>query len=164
MHTNKTIRKISSLFFIITTLFVLSSCKGGKTAEQDQMAADSLDKASLATDIKEVLYPLPTPFEMTKMLNDIGATYSTKNLNSVTKVDKYFTEQSKAVNLGIYGADLAYASTYQQQQDVQIYMNAIKTLADQLGITYDYSLLLSEEYKEKMNNKDSLTTADQHHL
>ena len=123
------------------------------------MAADSLDKASLATDIKEVLYPLPTPFEMTKMLNDIGATYSTKNLNSVTKVDKYFTEQSKAVNLGIYGADLAYASTYQQQQDVQIYMNAIKTLADQLGITYDYSQLLSEEYKEKMNNKDTLTAA-----
>ena len=159
MHTNRIISKISSLFFIISTLLVLSSCKGGKTAEQDQMSADSLDKALLATDIKEVLYPLPTPFEMTKMLNDIGATYSTKNLNSVTRVDKYFTEQSKAVNLGIYGADLAYASTYQQQQDVQIYMNAIKTLADQLGITCDYSQLLSEEYKEKMNNKDSLTAA-----
>jgi len=159
MHTNRIISKISTFFFIIATLLVLSSCKGGKTAEQDQMSADSLDKALLATDIKEVLYPLPTPFEMTKMLNDIGATYATKNLNSVTKVDKYFTEHSKAVNLGIYGADLAYASTYQQQQDVQIYMNAIKTLADQLGITYDYSQLLSEEYKEKMNNKDSLTAA-----
>jgi hypothetical protein len=158
MHTHRNLSKISSLFFIVATLLVLASCKGGnKTAEQDQMAADSLDKALLATDIKEVLYPLPTPFEMTRMLNDIGVTYSTKNLNDVNKVDKYFTEQSKAVNLGIYGADLSYASTYEQQQDVQLYLNAIKTLADQLGITYDYSKLLSEEYKQKMNNKDSLT-------
>jgi hypothetical protein len=134
MHTNKIISKISSFLFIITTLLVLSSCKGGnKTAEQDQMAADSLNKALLATDIKEVIYPLPTPFEMTKMLNDIGATYSTKNLNSVTKVDKYFTEQNKR-SLGIYER-IWPTPTYQQQQDVQIYMNAIKTLADQLGIT-----------------------------
>jgi hypothetical protein len=85
-------------------------------------------------------------------------TYSIKNLNSTTKVEKYFTESQKAVNLGIYGADLAYVSTYQQQQDIQVYLNAIKNLADKLGITYDYSKLLSDEYKEKFNNKDSLTS------
>jgi hypothetical protein len=117
-----------------------------------------LNKTLLATEVKEVLYPLPTPFEMTTMLNDIGATYSSKNLNSTSKIEKYFTESSKAVNLGIYGADLSYASTYQQQQDIQVYLNAIKTLADQLGVSYDYSKLLSDEYKEKFNNKDSLTT------
>jgi hypothetical protein len=138
---------------------MLFSCKGGnKSAEKDQITSDSLNKTLLATEIKEVLYPLPTPFEMTKMLNDIGAAYTTKNMNSASKVDKYITESSKAVNLGVYGADLAYASTYQQQQDIQVYLNAIKTLADQLGISYDYSKLLSEEFKEKMNNKDSLTS------
>ena len=93
---------------------------------------------------------------MTKMLNDIGATYSAKNLNAANKVEKYITESSKAVNLGIYGADLVYASTYQQQQDIQIYLNAIKTLADQLGVTYDYSKLLSEEYKEKLKTRTHL--------
>jgi hypothetical protein len=137
---------------------IFTSCKGKiKTADQDQVVADSLNKTLLATEVGEVLYPLPTPFEMTKMLNDIGATYSTKNLNSTSKVEKYFKESQKAVNLGIYGADLAYVSTYQQQQDIQVYLNAIKKLADQLGITYDYSKLLSDEYKEKFNNKDSLT-------
>ncbi len=67
---------------MISMAVVFSSCKGKtKTAEQDQIAADSLNKTLLATEMREVLYPLPTPFEMTKMLNDIGATYSTKNLN-----------------------------------------------------------------------------------
>jgi hypothetical protein len=156
MRTKKIVYAIS--FLVIIMAVVLSSCKGkSKTAEQDQVVSDSLNKTLLATEVGEVLYPLPTPFEMTKMLNDIGATYSTKNLNSTAKVDKYFKENQKAVNLGIYGADLAYVSTYQQQQDIQVYLNAIKKLADQLGITYDYSKLLSDEYKVKFNNKDSLT-------
>jgi hypothetical protein len=133
------------------------SCKGGnKPAEQDQLSADSLSKELLASDIKEVLYPLPAPFEMTQMLNDIGATYNAKNLNAANKVEKYITEQSKAINLGIYGADLVYASTYQQQQDIQIYLNAVKNLADQLGVTYNYVQLLSEENKAKYENKDSV--------
>jgi hypothetical protein len=158
MCTKKILSSISSLAIVVLALFFLSSCKSGsKTSEQDQLAADSLSKALLASDIKEVLYPLPAPFELTKMLNDIGATYSSKNLNAAAKAENYITEQSKAVNLGIYGADLAYASTYQQQQDIQTYLNAIKTLADQLGVTYDFSKLLSEEYKAKFENKDSLT-------
>jgi hypothetical protein len=156
MQTKKIVYAISILVIIMAAVF--SSCKGTKkSAEQDQIVSDSLNKTLLATEVGEVLYPLPTPFEMTKMLNDIGATYSTKNLNSTSSVEKYFKESQKAINLGIYGADLAYVSTYQQQQDIQVYLNAIKKLADQLGITYDYSKLLSDEYKEKFNNKDSLT-------
>jgi len=159
MNTNKILNKINFLVIIVTTVLVLSACKGGnKPAEQDQLMSDSLSKMLLAAEVQEVLLPLPTPFEMTKMLNEIGATYSAKNMNAASKVEKYVTESSKAVNLGIYGADLVYASTYEQQQDIQVYLNAIKTLADQLGVTYDYSSLLSEEYKEKLNNKDSLTS------
>jgi len=158
MYTNKIISKISSLAIIVTAIVFLASCKGGiKSADQDQLAADSLNKELLASDIQEVLYPLPTPFEMTKMLNDIGAAYTSKNLNAAKNTEKYITEQSKAVNLGIYVADLTYASTYQQQQDIQTYLNSIRTLADQLGITYDYSKLLSDDYKAKFENKDSLT-------
>jgi len=138
---------------------MMFSCKSGnRQSTQDEAISDSLNKTLLATEIREVIYPLPTPFEMTKMLNDIGATYSPKNMNPASRVERYNTETSKAINLGVYGADLSYASTYQQQQDIQVYLNAIKTLADQLGITYDYTQLLSEEYKEKFNNKDSLTS------
>jgi hypothetical protein len=159
MYTTKFPIKLSPLVVIVIAVLSLVACKGGnKTADADQLAADSLNRELLASDIKEVLYPLPTPFEMTKMLNDIGAKYTAKNLNSTANIEKYYTEQNKAVNLGIYGADLAYASTYQQQQDIQTYMGAIKTLADQLGVTYDYTRLLSDEYKEKLNNKDSLTS------
>jgi len=158
MYTNNWLNRINSLTVIVAALFFIMSCKGGvKPAEQDQLAADSLNKELLASDIKEVLYPLPAPFEMTKMLNDIGATYSSGNLNPANKVEKYITEQQKALNLGVYAADLAYAATFNQQQAIQTYLSSIKTLADELGVTYDYSKLMSEEYKSKFENKDSLT-------
>jgi hypothetical protein len=158
MYKRNITSKISPFVLLLATLILIISCKGGtKTSEQDQAANDSLNKELLASDIKEVLYPLPAPFEMTRMLNEIGASYSSRILNSPAKVEKYVTEQSKALNLGVYAADLAYAATFEQQQDVQTYLNAIKSLADQLGVNYNYAALLSEEYKTKFENKDSLT-------
>jgi hypothetical protein len=159
MYIKKPMSKIILRIVIVMTVIFLASCKGGnKSPDQDQLALDSINRELLASNIKQALYPLPTPFEITKMLDDIGAVYLSKNLNNPDKVDKYITENSKAINIGIYAADLAYASTYQQQQDIQTYLTSIKSLADQLGIAYDYEKLLSEEYKAKFENKDSLTS------
>jgi len=135
-------------------LFV--SCQGNKSGNQAQTTADSANMKNISQNVKEVVYPLPTPFEMTNMLNTIGVGYSSAILNPVDKAEKYFTEMSKAVNLGVYGADVAYAATYDQKQDVKLYLKALKTLVDELGINIDYSKMLSNEFKEKINNKDTL--------
>jgi hypothetical protein len=158
MYTRNSLNKIGSFLMVLATLIFIFSCKGGtKSSQQDEIASDSLNKELLASDIKEVLYPLPAPVEMTEMLNKIGATYTSGILNSPSKVETYLTEESKALNLGVYAADLAYAATFEQQQDVQTYLTSIKSLADQLGVTYDYAALISEENRTKFENKDSLT-------
>jgi len=91
MCTKKAFNKISLLALFVMAVIFLASCKGGnKSAELDQLAADSLNKELLASDIQEVLYPLPGPFEMTKMLNDIGVTYSSKTLNSFSTGSEFF--------------------------------------------------------------------------
>lgn len=154
--------KFKSLFFntliylSLGVIAVLSSCKSGSTGSQDSATADTVSKTELSQDVKDVVYPLPTPFEVTKMLTDIGAKYNSAILNPANKAEKYFTESSKAVNLGVYGADLAYAATYDQKQDIKLYSGALKKLADDLGINIDYNALLADENKEKFNNKDSL--------
>lgn len=148
---------INTLFLLtLAVLFSLSSCKSGKTASADTTAMDTVSKTELSQDVKEVVYPLPTPFEVTNMLNQIGAKYNSSILNPANKAEKYFTETSKAVNLGIYGADLSYAATYDQKQDIKLYSGALKKLASDLGINIDYDKLMSDENKEKLNNKDSL--------
>ncbi len=146
-----------SLGIVIAFASILTSCKSGSQSGNQDQNADTLNKEEIAQDVKDVVYPLPTPFEMTKMLNDIGAKFVGNALNPANKVEKYFTEKSKAVNLGVYGADLAYCATYEKKQEMQGYMEALKTLVDQLGVSVDYSQLLSEEFKTKVNNKDTLT-------
>ncbi len=141
---------------IMALVSMLYACQTASNPTTDKLSSDSLSKDSIAQNVKEVVYPLPAPFELTQMLNDIGAAYVGKILNPVNKVDKYFTEKDKAVNLGIYGADLAYATTYNKEEDVKSYLKAVRTLIDALGVNIDYSPLFSDEVKMKANNKDTL--------
>jgi hypothetical protein len=150
----------NTLFVLsVAVVFTLASCKSGNTGtEQDTASADTVNKSEISQEVKDVVYPLPTPFEVTKMLNEIGAKYNSSVLNPANKAEKYFTESSKAVNLGVYGADLAYAATYDKKQDIKLYSGALKKLADELGINIDYSSLIDEVNKDKFNNKDTLAT------
>jgi hypothetical protein len=146
----------SKLAVILAGAIVITSCQGGKSGNQGQASADSLKKEEIAQTVKKVIYPLPSPYELSQMLNTIGAKFSAKSLNPADKADKYFTEKNKAVNLGVYGADLGYCAIYDKKQESQVYMKSVKTLIDDLGITVDYSRMLSDEFKEKVANKDTL--------
>jgi len=152
----KTVLKNHLLIVILALLAGLNACQTPTAPSGQQAGGDSLSKDSIAQNVKEVVYPLPAPFELTQMLNDIGAAYVGKNLNPVNKVEKYVTEKDKAVNLGVYGADLAYATTYNKEEDVKAYLKAVRTLIDALGVNIDYSFLFSDEVKMKANNKDTL--------
>ena len=148
----------NKLGVIVATTLILVSCQGGTNSGSNTAAsADSLNEKQISNEVKDVVYPLPTPFEMTSMLNGIGAKYIFASLNPVDKAEKYFTEKSKAVCVGVYGADLAYAATYDQKQDVNVYSKVLKKLVDQLGVNIDYSYMLSDDFKKKINNKDTLT-------
>lgn len=145
-------------FLAIAALIALFtfSCKSGSNSGNQTQGTDSTNVKSISQNVKDVIYPLPTPFETMNLLNSIGAVYNPSILNPVDKAEKYFTEKSKAINFGVYGADLAYVTTYDQKQDVKLYSKALKTLVDEIGINIDYSAMLSDEFKAKINNKDTL--------
>ncbi len=156
MIINLKFNKTVSIIFV-TGFVLLFSCKnGGQSPNKDSVKADSIGLKEISQNVKDVVYPLPTPFEMVNMLNEIGAKYNSSVLNPSERSEKYFNEKSKAVNVGIYGADLAYAVTFNQKQDVKVYSKTIKVLIDQLGININYSRLLSDDANEKLNNKDTL--------
>ena len=152
------IKKLFSIQLALVAGFaiLLGSCQSPSTPAGEQASADSIKKDELAKDVKDVVYPLPAPFEMTQMLNEIGASYVVSVLNPSTNVEKYFTEKSKALNLGIYSADLAYVTSYNKEQDIKLYIKSVKNLIDALGINIDYSALFTDDFKQKANNKDSL--------
>ncbi len=151
-------KKLSNSVLIVASVWAMLigvSCQSGNQNTQQQVA-DSSAMSGVSQDVKDIVNPLPTPFELTQTLKDIGAQYNSKILNLPSNIEKYFKESSKAINLGVYVADLAYAASYDQKQDINIYSKTVKDLVDQLGIKIDYSLMMSDEFKSKVNNKDSL--------
>lgn len=101
-------------------------------------------------------YPIPTSFEVIQMINNAGASFIIGICNKVDNADKYFTEKEKAINLGIYGADLAYSTTYQMKQETMNFLKVSKKMIDELNITSGFNRQLAERVETNIDNKDSL--------
>ncbi|PLW94934.1 MAG: hypothetical protein C0592_01325 [Marinilabiliales bacterium] len=136
---------------LFTSMFIFTSCGGGKDDNNNQ---DSTANDTVAETPEIFQYPIPTSFDMTDMLNEAGAAYIF-NINDPENVDKYNTEASKALNLGVYGADLCYSSTYNMKQETMLYLEASKKLSDQLEINTPYSETFAERLETNIENTDS---------
>jgi len=152
------IRKITLVLLsgvLIVTLFSCSGSKKDKSASETR-SESKLDKEEVKKKVGEVIYPLPTAFEVTEMINDIEASYIIGLTNETSNVDKYFTDKDQAINLGVYSADLSYASTYNMKQEVMNYMEAVESLVIELGITGAFSIDFVEKVEDNLDNKDEL--------
>jgi hypothetical protein len=138
----------------VAGFILLIGCTGNK---KSNTATDSDTLADKETLMKEVFnYPLPTSFEVTKMLMDAGAPFIVSLCNPAENEAKYITQSQKALNLGIYGADLCYSSTYNQSQETMSYLNSSKKLVDDLNIATPFSTALVQRTEGNIQNKDSL--------
>ncbi|MBK5203425.1 MAG: hypothetical protein JJE45_06885 [Prolixibacteraceae bacterium] len=152
--------KINSLFGLIVSAFLLfitfSSCNNANKAKKAKIDAEA--KAAIQQEIKNYTYPLPSVFEVTNMLNKIEARYIIDICNDAKKSDFYLTEKQQAENLGIYTADLAYAITYNQKEQVKNYFKACESLVQKLDFTSAFDRSMPDRIENNMDNKDSLVS------
>ena len=77
-------------------------------------------------------------------------------LNVPSNVTKYSTNFKKAINLGVFGADLGYVTLYEQTQDAISYLTAIKSIGDDLGVSSAFDMELVSRFEKNIGNQDSL--------
>jgi hypothetical protein len=90
------------------------------------------------------------------LIQKSGVTYNKEILNLSNKVNTYSNEYVRALNLGIYGADLGYVSMYNQTQDAIGYLAAVKQLADKLGVSAAFDVNTMKRIETNIANKDSM--------
>jgi hypothetical protein len=137
---------------------LLVAC-GGDPAGQDTLNVDTaLDSAALARQkrTKAIFYNIPSPMETAALLKNAGADYNNDILNDVLNVDKYTAASKQALNLGIYGADLSYASVFNNTQESMFYTSCAKKLADKLGVSHAFSDSTLDRMEANRNQRDSL--------
>ncbi|NVO08475.1 MAG: hypothetical protein HXX16_00805 [Bacteroidales bacterium] len=153
MKTNKfNFVKISVLLLATIVVMFVAGCRGKQAKDAENTSVTQKEKT-----FKSVTkYPIPTAFEVIKLLNNAGASYILSLSNPIENVDKYIPAKSKALNLGIYGADLSYASTYQMKQETMNYLKVSKKLIDELQITSAFNVEFAQRIDKNIDNKDSL--------
>ncbi len=150
------------VFVIVPALLMavigLNSCKSdeAKKKSSDQKRIEMEEVEELNKEIEDAVYPLPTSAEVIKMLTELEVGYMIGISNPTENVKNYVTSKSKAINMGIYGADLSYATLYNMNQDVINYLDAIRVLANDLNMAKIYNKRLYDEIKDSFDNRDRL--------
>lgn len=151
-------------FAITAVIFIfISSCGNGNTDGQNSgtdTTASSNDTGSV-NDLTQFKYDklinnVPIPFDILRMHSEVPLGYTSDALNPTSNLPYYSTSPQKALNLGIYGGDLAYSITYEKFEDMGSYLKCAKKLADDLGIPLAFDQQALGTYKKHGTNRDSL--------
>jgi len=127
-------RKIFFLILLlgITTWF-MGSCKSGENADNDDLAGEVVDSSDIR---EEILISMLAPSDMAVMLIDNPAlSFNKEIINPSSNFDKYNTNSKIALNIGVYTADLSYASLFEQEQITYDYLDIVKDMSDEIGIS-----------------------------
>lgn len=136
-----------------------TSCADAGQADKSLTTVDNSiteETQEQADRLKKIFFQIPSPVEMVTIIRESGSKYDYSVLNKVDNRNSYTTAKSKAVNLGIYGADLSYTSVFNQNQESIIYLSAAKQLADELGVSGAFSDETMERVESNLEDRDSL--------
>ncbi|MBE3086155.1 MAG: hypothetical protein IMZ64_08060 [Bacteroidetes bacterium] len=140
---------------LILSFTGLTSCKN-RTTGKLQKKVEMEQIKSIENQIEANVYPLPSSAAVIKMLTELEVGYIIGISNPVANTKKYFSSTTRAINLGVYGADLSYATLYNIQQEVINYLDAIRSLSNELNMSKIYNEELYEKIKVNIDNKDEL--------
>ena len=99
--------------FISPFFYSCGSKEGtGETEQADTTGMESGGMKKMDEKAQNIFYSIPSPIELAQLIQRAGAKYNKNLLNSIDNVGKYESNSSKALNLGVYGADLSYTSVF----------------------------------------------------
>jgi len=145
-------KNLGYLLSLLISTLILAGCGDTKKSSDDRVSTEKLEKFV----ISEFDYPIPTSYEVTNMLQKANANFVFNITNDPKNVENYVAVWQKAMNLGVYGADLSYASTYNRQEETTQFMNASRKLIEDLNIASAFNKRMADRIESNLENKDSL--------
>ena len=142
---------------LLTTTLVLFTGCNTSPKKQDigiSKVEDITPREDVVTDLSG--YPVPTSYDITKYIYQAGAPYILSLSNGPEKAGEYITQRDKVLNLGVYAADLCYATTYMMKQGTMNYLEASKILIEDLGISTTFNITYAERIEQNIDDRDSL--------
>ena len=154
--------KFLYLFFLSTLVI---SCGGdGIDVDSDDQGDDEINviddgldsTMAMNTAIGGKMFSIPSPIQMVTMIRSNVETFNETLLTDPESVANFTTKFKRAINMGVYGADLGYATIYENNTKAVSYLSSIEKLSDELGIAGAFDQDLLERFIENGNDQDSM--------
>lgn len=157
------IKKLLILSGVAASLLFMNGCNGGAddadnpNNEKKSVNKDILDPdRSFNTTFDGKLFSIPSPIQTALLIKSLSIPFDGALLNDKENVVKYDIPTTQAINLGIYGADLGYATLYHQNARALNYISIVEDLSTKLGINGTFDKTFMDRYEKNSDNEDSL--------
>ncbi len=125
-------------------------------------ANDSMSNSKKAAEMSEQdseTFLLPSPLQIASIFKNAGLSYFPGLTSPVKDAAQYNSTYDRALNMGIFSADLSYCVLNKQTQDALDYLKVVKALADKLGFgnVFESNSLL-KRFQSNMGSTDSLAS------
>lgn len=136
---------------ILFSLF-LAACGSPEKSSVQQVDLDSI---SVSQSDQNIIFP--SPLQVASIFRKSGLVYIDNIAHETAKLPSYNSQMSKSLNFGIYSADLAYSVLNNQKQKSIDYLNCVKSLSNDLGISSIFHAdNLFQSFEKNIGQEDSL--------
>jgi len=149
---------MKSLFInltLIAFLFGFSSCASSSDENNSKETVEVVDEELVEESTNDnMFYQVPTPNELFAVLKNSDAPFNKEILNDVSNSGNYLTKYSKALNFGVYTADLAYVTSQGSLEHAASLFEAVKNLSKDLEIENAIDKIIFERLKKSLDNSN----------
>jgi hypothetical protein len=142
-----------SLYLFAGLTLLISSCGGGE--EQKELITD---KGEQTTENPETIvdFNIPSPSEQFALIAKMDVNKNTRIMHDPEMADKYTASAQKALNFGVYTADVAYLTSFNETNKYLTYFGKLEKLGGDIGVAQVFGKQLGELAKKWDGNADSL--------
>lgn len=142
-----------SLYLFTGLLLMLSSCGG--TEEKNDIVIDENEKSNVDQEAL-VDFNIPSPSEQFALIAKMDVVKNTSIMHDPEMADRYTTSSQKALNFGVYTADVAYLTSFNETNKYLTYFGKLEKLGNDIGVAQVFGKQLGELAKKWDGNADSL--------
>lgn len=148
------------LILVGTGLLLITSCSNN---EENTKAPELKKTAIIEVDTTDVYtsddydFVLPRPFALVSSFENAGLDFVASRMNDPKNIEKYTTDGKQLLNFGVYSSDLVYSIISDQTQASITNFNAIKNLADKIGMGSIFNEEdLAKQIEDNISNREEM--------
>lgn len=148
---------IGSMFLVVSLVVFSTGCEQPASTNTTNNPTDGNNVSSTGTvKLDGQIISIPSPNQLAILVRQSNVPFRPEKLHDLKKTDFYLSEQKKALNLGVYGADLAYIANFDKGQLANDYFDAVGKVAGELEILDHIDGKLVSRLSNNISNRDSV--------